>query len=186
MTTRTEYKLVEAEFFLAHLEEHWRHVPHVDFYLSACISAARSVTWVMKAEFGHTPGWKEWYEAKKSSSEHRELLKQINNARVRLTKTHPVKTRTRANVHVRPEDMTPEFESYLKSGAQGEMRLEPVDESNTIFNLMVGGRPLARAHLTKAEHEMQEFRGRDAKDVCREYVSELKELVGECLDRFNG
>jgi len=76
MVTKTEYKLEEARYFLAHLEKHWRHLPQVDFYLSAFVSAARSVTWVMKAEFVHVHGWEQWYETKKPSSTIRELLKQ--------------------------------------------------------------------------------------------------------------
>jgi hypothetical protein len=51
MRTRTGFKLEEARFFLAHLEKHWRHVPQYEFYLSAFISAARSVTWVMRYEY---------------------------------------------------------------------------------------------------------------------------------------
>ena len=184
-TTRTQYKLAEAEFFLKHLEEHWRHVPHVDFYLSACISAARSVTWVMNAEFGKVPGWQQWYDGKKPSKKIRELLEQINDVRVRLTKTHPVKTATFANIHIRQEDITPEVLNYLNSGHSESMRLEPIDQSNTVFNLMVGGRVLTKAFLKKAEHKMSEFQGRDSKDVCKEYIDELKGLVDECLQKFN-
>jgi hypothetical protein len=54
--TKTRFKLEEARFFHAHLEKHWRHLSHVDFYLSAFVSAARSVTWVMRYEYGQRPG----------------------------------------------------------------------------------------------------------------------------------
>ena len=47
MGTRTQYKLEEARFFLDHVEKHWRDIPHVDFYLSAFVSAAR------KRQLGH-------------------------------------------------------------------------------------------------------------------------------------
>lgn len=183
--TRTQYKLAEAEFFLKHLEEHWRHVPHVDFYLSACISAARSVTWVMKSEFGKAPGWQQWYDGKKPTKEVRDLLKQMNGVRVRLTKTHPVKTSTLANMHIRSEDLTPEVKNYLNSGHSEALQIEPIDQSNTVFNIKVDGRIITKSYLKKADHQMPEFQGRNAKDVCKEYINELKGLVYECLEKFN-
>ena len=184
MTTRTEYKLEEARFFLAHLEKHWNHVPHVDFYLSAFVSAARSVTWIMKAEFSDVSGWKEWYEGKKPSREIRDLLKTMNDVRVRAVKTTPLKTRTTANVTIPPEDVTPRVLALLEGGTRQLIHLEPIDETNTVFHIKHGDEILAKAHLNSASHELPEFGGRDAKDVCREYLTELEGVVSECLSTF--
>lgn len=184
MVTKTEYKLEEARYFLAHLEKHWRHLPQVDFYLSAFVSAARSVTWVMKAEFLHVHGWEQWYETKKPSSTIRELLKKMNDVRVRATKTDPLKTKTTANVTIPPDQLTPRVMAFLRGDPSGLIHLEPIDSSNTEFLLKNGNEVLARAHLNNAEHELPEFRGRDSKDVCREYLNELEALVKECLAKF--
>ena len=184
MVTRTQYKLEEARFFLAHLEKDWRHVPQVDFYLSAFVSAARSVTWVMKAEFGDLPGWTQWYESKKPSSAIRDLLKKMNEVRVRATKTEPLKTRTLANVTIPPEEVTPKVLAFLEAGAVGQVRLEPIDPTNTVFSVKVDGEVLAKAHLKTSEHVLPEFQGRDSKDICREYLSELERLVSECQAKF--
>lgn len=184
MVTRTQYKLEEARFFLAHLEKHWRHVPQIDFYLSAFVSAARSVTWIMKAEFLHVPGWAKWYESKRPSSTIRELLKKMNDVRLRTTKTEPLKTRTMANVTIPPEEMSPAVMAFLQGGAVGQIQLEPVDPNNTVFLVRVGGEVLAKAHLKGAEHRLPEFEGRDSKDVCREYLIELERLVTECHEKF--
>lgn len=184
MVTRTQYKLEEARFFLAHLDKHWRHVPQVDFYLSAFVSAARSVTWIMKSEFSHLSGWVKWYESKKPSTTIRELLKKMNDLRVRATKTEPLKTRTLANVTIPPEEVTPKLLAFLQGGAVGQVQLEPVDPTNTVFLVKVDGEVLAKAHLKSAEHGLPEFEGRDAKDVCREYLNELERLVTECHEKF--
>lgn len=184
MVTRTRYKLEEARFFLAHLEKDWRHVPQVDFYLSAFVSAARSVTWVMKAEFGHFPGWARWYESKKPSAAIRDLLRKMNDVRVRATKTEPLKTRTLANVTIPPEEVTPKVLAFLEAGAIGQVQLEPIDPTNTVFLVKVDGEVLAKAHLKSAEHGLPEFQGRDSKDVCREYLTELESLVTECHAKF--
>lgn len=184
MATRTEYKLEEARFFLAYLEQHWNQMPHVDFYLSAFVSAARSVTWIMRAEFSVVPGWEQWFEGRKPSREIRDLLKKMNDVRVRTVKTTPVKTRTTAKVTIPPEELTPRVLAFLEGSAAGLIRLEPIDETNTVFLIKHGEEILAKARLSSASHELPEFGGRDAKDVCREYLSELEGLVNECLSTF--
>ena len=57
MSTRMQYILEEAHYFLDHVEKQVCHVPHVDFYLSAFVSAARSTSEVMQADLSHAPGW---------------------------------------------------------------------------------------------------------------------------------
>ncbi len=182
--TRTRFKLEEAKLFLAHLEEHWRHLPQVEFYLSAFVSAARSVTWVMKYEYGRKAGWHAWFDAKKPSNQVRELLRKMNDVRVRSTKSEPVRTRTTARVTIPPEQVTPEVERLLRPGTDAKVHLEPTDSSNTEAYVVVDGRVLAKAKLEHAEHEIPEFEGRDAKDVCAEYLHELEALVTECEAKF--
>jgi hypothetical protein len=183
-TERIKYKLEEAKFFLLALEQNWRHFPHVDYFLSAFVSAARSVTWVMRSEYGSMPGWSEWFDAKKPSSGTRELLKRMNDVPVRSTKSVPVKTRTTAKVTIPHEQVTPELEAFLNSGAKALLRLEPTDRTNTEALVMLGDRVLGRARIEEAMHELPEFQGRDAKDVCRDYLQELEALLAECEARF--
>ena len=138
----------------------------------------------MRAEFSCVPGWEQWFDAKKPSNAIRKLLKKMNDVRIRATKTEPLKTRTLANVTIPPEEITPRVMAFLQGGAKGPVHLEPIDSSNTVFLIKQGSEILARAHLNSAEHELPEFRGRDSKDVCREYLNELEYLVNECLVRF--
>ncbi|MCW5658435.1 MAG: hypothetical protein KIT60_12085 [Burkholderiaceae bacterium] len=184
MTSKTEFKLEEARFFLRHVEHHWRNVPEIDFYLSAFISAARSVTWVMAAEFGTKPGWREWYDKKAPKPAVRALLRGMTNLRNRSVKAHPVRTRTTAKIIVAPEHLTPEVLAFLEDGAKGQVNLEALDPSNTRFVLKQGERVLAPVTLEHAEHHLPEFAGRDAKDVCSEYLAELEALVNECIAKF--
>lgn len=182
--TRTQYKLEEAKFFLLLLEQNWRHFPHVDYFLSAFVSAARSVTWVMRSEYGKVPGWEEWFDAKKPSSKARELLKRMNDVRVRATKSVPLKTRTTAQVTIPPEQVTPELLHFLQSGAKGQVRLEPTDPTNTEAFIVVGDRVLGRAKIDDATHELPEFQGRDVREVAKEYLLELEALFAECGAKF--
>lgn len=182
--SNTRLKLEEASFFQRHLDKHWRHIPQVDFYLSTFVSAARSVTWVMRYEYGKRPGWSEWFEEKKPEPHTRELLRKMNDVRVRSNKTEPIRTRTTAKVTISPDQITPELEYLLRDGGKEQFRLQPTDASNTQAYIMIGDRVLARATIDQAEHEIPEFEGRDAKDVCQDYLAELEALVSECERMF--
>lgn len=88
---RTEQKLREATFFLVHLE---REATTTDpgsreaaaFYLSAFISAARSVTFVLQSEFPSAyPDWSlKWRSS--LTKEERQLLERFTTARNRAQK----------------------------------------------------------------------------------------------------
>ena len=159
MNTRTRFKLEEARFFHEHLKNHWRHVPNYEFYLSAFVSASRSVTWVMKFEYGRKAGWQEWFNARQPPSHLRELLRKMNDLRVRSTKSEPIRTRTSVKFTVPPEQLTPEIESLLRPGAGSGIHIVPTDSSNTEADLVSSGRILARGRIEHVEHEVPEFQG---------------------------
>ena len=76
--SRTRAKLNEARFFLGELERtYYEYVerlellsknnpepPVCQYYLSAFISSARSVMWVMRSEYQNLGGWEEWYQSR--------------------------------------------------------------------------------------------------------------------------
>jgi hypothetical protein len=183
--TRTQYKLEEARFFLQLLEDHWRHAPHFDYFLSAFVAAARSVTWIMRSEYSRRfPEWTIWFEEKKPGSSTRVLLKKMNDLRVRATHSDPVRTRTTAQVSIDPSEITPELMQFLESDSGARIRLESVNESNTEAYFVVGERRLAKARIVEATHELPEFYGQDVRPACREYLAELESLNNDCIARF--
>lgn len=58
-----EDKLREAEFFLAQLRGTSRVSFEANCYLSAFVSATRSVTFAIQASLKGVPGFKDWYES---------------------------------------------------------------------------------------------------------------------------
>jgi hypothetical protein len=183
--TRTQYKLEEAKFFLQLLEENWRHAPHFDYFLSAFVSAARSVTWVMRSEYGgRFPDWDSWFESKKPTSSTRDLLRRMNDLRVRATKSDPLRTLTTAQVMVDLTTATPDFDDWLARGSPGKVRLEPANESNTEAYVVVDSQRLAIARIDQAAHELPEFQGQDVRPFCQSYLAELEALCSECVSKF--
>ena len=139
----------------------------------------------MNSEFGKKEGFKGWFESRKPSSEIRKFLKEINDVRVDLTKSTPIKTRTSVNVVVRKEDLTPEVMYYLKPENNHLVTLEPIDKTNTEFYIRVGGKIIAKGYLENAKHEIPTFKGQDAREVCKKYIEELEILVNECHSKFH-
>lgn len=184
MPSRTQYKLEEARFFLSLFKDNWRNVPDVDYFLSAFVSAARSVTWVMRYEFSHNVGWDEWFRAQRPSPQIAALLKKMTDVRNRSIKTTPIKTRTSANLSIPPQECTPEVLEYLHRVPRPSFRLEPIDSTNTNFYILVDGKRIAKAVLKSAEHSLPEFNGQDSYAVCKDYLDALEALVMECHKRF--
>jgi hypothetical protein len=81
----TRIKYHEAEFFLAKLDSSYyedvrrmfkksRKPPVFHYYLSAFLSAARSITWIMRSEYRLISGWEEWYRTQKKRGKRRVTL----------------------------------------------------------------------------------------------------------------
>ncbi|MBC7108976.1 MAG: hypothetical protein H5T41_09395 [Methanomassiliicoccales archaeon] len=62
--SNTRFKLNEAKYFLEQMKEHADSTEEFAYNLSAFLSAARSVTWIMQNEFKNVPGFEEWYSEK--------------------------------------------------------------------------------------------------------------------------
>src|SRR6266478_3025373 len=104
MIPLTKDRLAEARFFLEHLREERAKNAHPNkplsayfrYYLHAFISAARSVTWVLKSE--ETEKYKAWnplWEAQISEAE-KPLLKLATDMRNSALKEGRIETTTRS------------------------------------------------------------------------------------------
>ncbi len=62
-----------------HLADESPPVPKFLYYLSAFVSSARSVPWVMRSEYAEVPGWERWFEGEEQLVEEQELLDSFTN-----------------------------------------------------------------------------------------------------------
>ena len=98
---KTQKKLREAKFFLGRMSEALRSIKlekeDFEFFLSAFLSAGRSVTFVLRAEQADV--YQQWYDGwqKALDAENRELLEFMNQQRI-------------AEVHRRGADVQAEIE----------------------------------------------------------------------------
>lgn len=88
-----DYKLLEADFFLEKLIR--SELPdEVNFYFSAFVSAARSVTWVLQAVMKGVPGFEDWYARKQTDLRKHGLAKVFVELRNQSVKTGEWMVRT--------------------------------------------------------------------------------------------
>jgi hypothetical protein len=182
----TRWKLEEARFFLRKVRRHYhdrvhanlgsrrRARPDFEFYLSAFLSAARSVPWVMKAEYGRVPEWSQWYEAYKPSADDIELLKRFNELRVKSEKVGQPSLGlllrfegTRAAQDRRRDRRLPNFEvSLFGEDRHGKPRV------------------LARGRVHSHDWLLEGFDSQPLPEAAGRYLRLLDALVVECEQRF--
>lgn len=199
--SRTRRKLEEAGFFLGELERtYYEHVeslkwlsqtnsevPVCQYYLSAFVSSARSVMWIMRSEYQNVIGWEDWYRSKKPNSAGEEFLRKINAVRVRSEKQDPL--RLAYNIAFKEvsneatqntiDELIPEwyhkrynlkFEPVLEEG-------EELDEKAQKFEL--------KAEVTSFFWSIEEFPKEDVLKICNSYFVLLENMVEECEACFS-
>ena len=90
--TSTEIKLGEAEFFLNEMKNNLQNTRILSYYVSAFVSAARSVTLFMQKEYSRTPGFDEWYSRQVESMKQDPIWKFFNDQRQITIHKEPIKS----------------------------------------------------------------------------------------------
>jgi hypothetical protein len=169
MIEGTKKKLREAGFFLQRLVEEERHIyrpePEArDFYLSAFLSAARSVGDFIGVEEGER--YREWFEHRKLSlsDEERDLLRFTNDQRVQ-------------SVHIRG----PNVQANITHAPIHELQRE-LHERGGSLEIRAGGVPGSPLPLPKVEKStlsFSELPDSDVSDVCGRYLELLARVLSE-------
>jgi hypothetical protein len=121
--TNTQHKLNEASFFLGKLEQDYLKHPDFDYYLSAFISSARSVLWIMRSEYHTIEGWEDWYISKKPDQDEELFLKRVNEIRVRSEKITALKTGSGMSVLIPKESLSQELKDAMKGTANKHVKV---------------------------------------------------------------
>ena len=180
MSTDTKKKLAETRFFFEKLEENHFEAPF-DFYLSAFISAARSVTFMMQKEYKHIEGWQAWYESKFVDSDVKKLLRKFNDMRTRTIHTQTLATKGAAVILMSEEAITEELRKFMEknAGKKAEVtlqRLGDIDKSVTI----VSNNTLTVTGEFDLIRIAEDFSNEDILQPCKRYLALLEAWVTEC------
>lgn len=169
MIEGTQKKLREAHYFLGQLERELSSSPHnaaeaIEFHLSAFLSAARSVTFVLEAE--DPSEYKEWWPAwlRARPEKERRLLSRFKDARNRA-----LKRETPAIAEDRLSSTM--FASYDNVPIAVRLSLwEEEEDHPTMVHRVL------RFRLTPGDAE------EEVVPLCREYARLLSQLVGDFME----
>ena len=181
--SRTSRKLSEAAFFLQRLEASITEHPEFDYYFSAFVNSARSVTWVLKAEYKDCPGWLDWYNARKPEATEELLLGTMNALRVRSEKFDPLVTKAALVLDVPAEEVTSELREFLETGVGKRFRAwigeVPDDGSTPDLPDMPTGATIFRTTLQDFQRHVFELGDQNVLVACALYLATLQGLVTE-------
>lgn len=187
--SKTRDKLEEAYFFLKKLEEHYTKPPDNNYYLSAFIGSSRSVTWVMKHEYSDIKGWKEWDNSRKPTLEEEDLLKNINEIRIRSVKKEPIKTSTQITIDINKKYTTPKLKEMIKDLVDKckmvKVKIAAIKDPRKKHKVRMNKRSISFVgKIDELFQVVEEFPDQDILPICRKYYLILKSLVDECEQHF--
>jgi hypothetical protein len=182
----TRERLDEARFFLSELQSRYHNMPTFRYYLNAFITSARSVSWIMKAEFNDVEGWAEWYKSKQPTPEEQLLLKQTTDARNRSQKQGPLKPVYQLTVIVDAADMPVDIEELKKKmiGKTFLLDVKGVSEDMSQEVLIVGDENDFVGEVERFFMKLDDFQNEDVLKICSSYFSFLERMVDECEQLF--
>ncbi len=181
---KTRKKLDEAEFFLRRLLENRLNHPDFDYYLSAFISSARSIPWVMRAEFAHVNGWEDWYKNRTLAPEDMTLLTGTNQLRVRTVKQGTAGNGGVLTLKVAPSHMTDALYDFLARHQAVTLQVTLSIANGITPTTVTESMASSTCRLESMFFTVPEFPGLDIVTVCHRYLELLRALVEECEDRF--
>jgi hypothetical protein len=176
-------KFAEAKFFLDKVDNAYYEDVHAMFkpsasppkfffYLSAFLSAARSIAWITRSEYGCVPGWEEWYNRQKSEDT-ADLLSLFNKLRIRSEKVAPVIPGRAVRI---AGDGGPALERDPRL-PKFHMTLTPADPDSD-------GMPIMSGEVIEWKWTIDELDGDDLVEACRRYLNLLSELLADCENKF--
>ncbi len=181
--SQTGTKLEEARFFLKHIDHSKTQYPDFDYYLNAFLGSARSILWVMKAEYQKVNGWKQWHDSKQLDAEDQALFDAINDVRIRSVKKASIETQLVAIVDM-AATRTEANAALLASDIPGQVDVVPLDGSQATLEILRENRPIAYGVLKAVHRTVNEFPDDDIVNICKRYFERLEDLVNECSATF--
>jgi hypothetical protein len=172
---KTINKLSEAEFFISKMKEEYDQHEYFEYYLSAFVSACRSVLWILSAEYSKDEDWQAWYKSKTPDEEEKKFLKDITEVRNRSQKHTPLKAGLMETMALDREAMPNEVYDFFLSGNSDQLDIELHDSSSVLIN----GKYVVPMVANKLYKEVDEFKGQDILDVSKRYLGMISKVVAE-------
>lgn len=179
--SHTSDKLAEAGFFLAKLDE-THGTKEFDYYLNAFIASARSVLWVMRAEYSKKEGWEAWYQAKEPTDEEARLLRLTRELRNTSEKVKPLRAYSEVEITIPKEHASDELVAGLKQVIGERLQLTISDEG--LDEIPVGSTHF-KAKLDGVRYKVADIEtGEPILGICHRYHAQISDVVYAAMELF--
>lgn len=181
---RTKLKLAEAAYFLERIRAHYHDVltysdiqlpVPLAYYVSAYVSAARSVTWILRAEYQAVEGWEAWWRAQVPTADQAEIMSVFTEIRNRSQKAEPL----RPVLHLHAGDVDEPTSEPLPLPGNYTVTLVRVSEDDSVAD-----DPPVVVPLLRLEMNLPEMGKRDLYNACQAYLQILDDLIARCEATF--
>lgn len=182
----TRQRLEEARFFLGELESHYHDITIFRHFLNAFITSARSVLWIMRAEYNGVNGWEEWYQSKQPSPQEQALMKKTREARNRSQKQSPLKPVYQLTVIVEAGKVPQDLEELKKEmiGKKFLLDVKGVAEDMSQEVVVIGDDNEFVGDVERYFVKLDDFHDEDVLKVCESYFLFLERVVDESEQLF--
>lgn len=181
--TETEYKLREAKYFLTLLSQKSKKGEEFDFLLNAFVNSARSILWVMRAEFSKIIGWGHWFKQKRIAATEENIFHLFNDLRVSSTKIESLRTHFLVDLKI-PKGSITRIQQYRLKKLRGKKLKITIRDNKGKKPLELPNRITFSAYLAGMRRGIVGFTDKDILVLCKRYIAILEEIVNECLVKF--
>lgn len=169
----------EAKHFGGQMQFYVEDPPKFAFSLSAFLSAARSVTFIMQSEFNNLQGFDIWYEDKQKEMSSDKDFKFFNNLRVVTIHQKPVIPHRKTEISI--------FETIAVSES---VTIKVIDKEGNVVSEQTSKpkKPKSQQETEITVKDSWYFEERpndDLLNLCNEYVQKIEKLVEECERQFH-
>jgi len=205
----TRNKFNEAIFFFERMKEYLKNKDkssEFDYFLNAFVGSARSVLWIMKAEFSRNNEWNEWYNSIEIDAQIKHVFDITNQLRILSVKYSPIKSEEQWTFI--PDEKSKEvFYDIWERANKGLIGIYLKDDNGNLHKLIdkrkseetVEGdskydsaEDLEDKCKIMATMQLHKFRGIDAQNgysldvmaICEDYISILGNIVSDCEKHF--
>jgi len=179
--SNTRGKLEEAKYFLEQMQVYVEDRKKFAFNLSAFLSAARSITFVMQSEFKSSPGFDDWYKDKQKEMNNDGDFGFFNHLRVATIHKKPVVPHKKTEIGISETIAVSESITIRVIDKEGNVVSEQTLESEPKEN-----KPSQETKVTvKHSWYFEERPNDDLLELWNKYIQKIEKLVEECEKQFH-
>lgn len=177
--SNTKEKLEETKYFWEQMQVCVEDCKKFAFNMSAFLSAARSVTFIMQSEFKSSPEFSDWYKDKQKEMNNDGDFRFFNNLRVATIHKKPVVPHKKTEIGISETIAISESITIRVIDKKGNVISEQTSEPKKNKS------PKETEITVKHSWYFEERPNEELLGLCYKYIQNIEKLVEECEKQFH-